>query len=132
MNGACKRDGPAKSSPATVRSSLLADLVALVVRGPSLVRRNPGLPGELLDVLVRALGELRGNPGADINGASLPAMTLDRHRRRRLEPQAMHGANVADNLRLAEFVHRRRAPLPCRPGRFAAAGSGDKSTFAGV
>jgi hypothetical protein len=52
-------------------------------RGPGLGRRDSGLHGELADVLAGPLGGLLGDPGVDINGASLPAMTLHDNRRRR-------------------------------------------------
>src|SRR5512133_1423711 len=42
-------------------------------------------------------------------------------------------ADVIDERRIRRrILHRRRAPLPGPPGRFAAAGSGDRSAFAGV
>jgi hypothetical protein len=96
------------------------------------VRRNPSLPSERFDVLAGPLIKLRSHPSFDIDFASLPAEARDDHRRWRVKTLSVLGANVADDLRLGEFVHRRRAPLPCPPGRFAAAGSGDKSTFAGL
>jgi hypothetical protein len=76
-------------------------LVALVVHGPGLGRRNPGLPSELFDVLVRALIKLGSDPGDNIDFASLPAETLDGHVRWRLKPLAVHRAVVRNNLRLA-------------------------------
>jgi hypothetical protein len=101
-------------------------------RGPGLGCRNADLLGELDGILVRVVVECRCDPVGDVDCA-LPAAATHRavgHRRLKLRP--VYGAAVDDDLRLAAFVHRRRAPLPRRPGRFAAAGSGDKSTFAGV
>jgi hypothetical protein len=63
-------------------------------------RIDPGMHGELGDVLARPLGDYLGNPCADIDFASLPAATRRVIRRRRLNLRPACRADVRDDLRL--------------------------------